>query len=196
MKVMSDRFRAYAEEALHMIERLPEEQQRLVVLHVSDVLAENSVVPGGQAKRVLEFCAYSNHVRYGPAEIKGSRRETARSPPQQSLPAKDSSDGIVYRGPDRAVVSQAAVGQALQTPQILFLAHDRLLAEISAGHHQRAKLGVREQQMMQRRIRQHHAEVRVSGSHKGKIAFDPLSQQHDGPLRAEQQIVFRWRDFA
>ena len=142
-------------------------------------------LPGGQAKRVLEFCAYSNHVRYGPAEIKGSRRETARSPQQQSLPAKNSGDGIVYRGPDRAVVSQAAVGQALQTREIRFLAHDRLLAEISAGHHQRAELRARKQQMMQRCIWQHHAEVRISGSHKGKIAFDPLSEQHDGPLRAE-----------
>lgn len=47
MEIMSRRPRMHAEEALHVIERLAGEEQRLVVLQVPDVAAENGVVAGG-----------------------------------------------------------------------------------------------------------------------------------------------------
>ena len=47
---------------------------------------------------------------------------------------------------------------------------------------------------MERCVGQHHAEVRIPGSDKSKIAFGPLSEQHDRPLRAEQQLALLWRD--
>src|SRR5271165_4059315 len=79
MEVMSHGLRMHAEEALHVVERLAEEDQRLIVLQVSDVLAENGVMAGGQAEGVLEFAACGDHFQYGPAEINGRRREPARS---------------------------------------------------------------------------------------------------------------------
>ena len=112
MEVMRHGLRMHAEEALHVIERLAEEDQRLVVLQVSDVLAENGVMAGGEAEGVLEFAARGNHVRYGPAEVDGRRREPARSPQHHGPAAENARDGIVYRRPDRPVMGQESVGQA------------------------------------------------------------------------------------
>ena len=113
---MSHGLRMHAEEALHVIERLAEEDQRFVVLQVSDVLAEHGIMPGGQAEGILEFAACGDHFRYGPAEINGRRREPARSPQHHRPAAQDAGDRIVYRGLDRPVVGQESVRQAIQPP--------------------------------------------------------------------------------
>jgi hypothetical protein len=84
-------------------------------------------------------------------------------------------------------VSKKSVGQVPQSRQFLFPAHDRLFAEIAAGHDQRPKFAAREQQMMQRRIGQHYAEVREAGRDSGRNhRLRTPAQQYDGPARAGQ----------
>src|ERR1017187_5560929 len=116
MEVMGHGPWMHPEEAFHVIERLAEEDQRLVVLQVSDVLAEEGVMPGGQAEGVLEFTARRNHVQSSPAEVNGRWREPPRSPQHQGPAGTDTSDGIVHRRPDRPVMGQESVSKAFQPP--------------------------------------------------------------------------------
>ncbi len=62
MHVMRDDFRSDAEGALQLIHHLLEEAQGLVVLHVADVLAEESVPVAGEAEGVLELRPYRQHL--------------------------------------------------------------------------------------------------------------------------------------
>ena len=72
---------------------------------------------------------------------------------------------------------------------------DRLVARVPARHNQRpAELG--EQQMMERRIREHYAKARVVGCqglhHQARFGAGTgsLFQQDDGPLPREKERLF------
>ena len=68
---------------------------------------------------------------------------------------------------DRAVMNEKAIGDGTQAGVGFFVADaDRLLAEVAAGHHQGRAEGV-EQQLVQRRVGEHDAEVAVARRHRG-----------------------------
>ena len=127
---------------------------------------------------------------------------------------------IVAARQNRPVVSDETVGDAAQTPYRLFIADDqRFAAGVGAGHDQQQRLRLLQprrahrpfgrfvkQQIVQRRVGQHHAEVRQAGGDVGEGFYvrshpRPLSrrargaQQHDGSLRRFQQLPFVFAGF-
>jgi len=182
----------HAKEALHVIERLAEEAQRLVVLHVSDVLAENGVMPGGEAEGVLEFAACGNYVdTVLPRSMVPARTRAIAATPSSGRRRRG--DGIVYCGPDRPVVGQESVRQTLQPPKSC----SRLTIGSSLKFHSSSpgRGTLRPQTARDGAVcRAASRRGSDSGSDKSKIAFGPLSEQHDRPLRAEQQLALLWRD--
>ena len=93
---------------------------------------------------------------------------------------------------DQEQVSDAA--QALQGFRVI--GADRFIAEVAAGrHHRKAELA--QQQVVQRRVRQHDAQVGVAGRHLAATgASAPPAQQHDRGLGRSQQAFSRRRHFA
>ena len=67
---------------------------------------------------------------------------------------------------NRGVVRQEKIGDVAQ-PRICIaiVKGDGLVRLVPAGHNQRHAIHILEQQMMQRRIRQHHAQLPVAGGH-------------------------------
>src|ERR671917_2972675 len=68
MEVVSYQLGAHVEEPAIMLDSFPERAQRLVVLHVPDVVAHEGVAVSGQAERVLEFSTAGQRV---PGEVCG-----------------------------------------------------------------------------------------------------------------------------
>ncbi len=62
MQIVSDGAWRDSEKLFQIGERLLEEQQRLVILQVADVLAEDAVASLGEAERVLEFGAAGENL--------------------------------------------------------------------------------------------------------------------------------------
>jgi len=92
-------------------------------------------------------------------------------------------------------VQEKGVRQPCQPlPRLGVAGGDGLLGDVARGHHQRqrerrAGAGRLQKQIVQRRVRQHHAERVVARSDEGRDrAARPLVQQDDGPLpRGEQR---------
>src|SRR5215212_1530317 len=68
MEVVGDQLRAHVEEPAVMLDSFLERPQRLVVLHVPDVVAHEGVAVSGQAERVLELSTAGQRV---PGEVCG-----------------------------------------------------------------------------------------------------------------------------
>ncbi len=82
-------------------------------------------------------------------------------------------------------------------PGIGIVVTDRLVAEVAAGHHERGqRLRSRaghgaEQQVVQWRVREQHADERIARRHERRqAAVVPVSHEHDRPLRAGEQLGF------
>ena len=64
---------------------------------------------------------------------------------------------------------------------------DRLVGHVAAGHHQRLA-DVREQEVVQRAVREHHPELgRARGDRGGDARVAPPRREHDRPVAAAQQ---------
>ena len=81
----------------------------------------------------------------------------------------DADDGVVTRHVDRPVVRQPGVGDAPQPlTGIVIVVTDRLVAQVPTRHHEHVgnwRIATRhlpEQQMVERRVRQHHTDERVA----------------------------------
>ena len=100
----------------------------------------------------------------GRARLAG--RVAARAPQHQRRRAQPgrhrAEQGVVGAGVDRPVVDHERVGDGAEaSSRIGVQVGDRLLGDVARGHHQR-RADVGEQQVMQRRVREHHPEVRAS----------------------------------
>ena len=84
--------------------------------------------------------------------------------------------------------SRNSVGDAAEPlAGVVVLVGDRLVGEVAAGHHQRLA-DVGEQQVVQRRVRQHHAELAAPRRDRGGDArAGPPRREHDRPLAPAQQ---------
>ena len=94
-------------------------------------------------------------------------------------------------------MNQEQVGDLRQPlERVLVAVGDRLVGHVPAGHHQRrtglgdASGEVRAQQVMKRRIRQHHPELgRTGGDRVGDRRAGQARREHDRALGAEQQLA-------
>ncbi len=94
-------------------------------------------------------------------------------------------------------MQEKIIRQRRQALQRLVVADgNRLFAEIAAGHHQRLEVIV-QKQLMQRRVRQHEAEVLLVRRHRSsQFVVVATAQQNDGPGWLLQQRLFFRRDEA
>ena len=121
------------------------------------------------------------------------RRVAAGAPQQARLAGHDPHDGIIHPPGDIAVVHQEAIGNAAErAPRLVVVDALRLVREVAAGQHDRP-VDPAEQQMMQRRVRQHDPERADTGrdSASGDTPVGaPRRQQHDRRGGAFQQRHF------
>ncbi len=123
----------------------------------------------------------------------------AAGPAQQLRPAvEEPRDAVVDMAGDRPVVQQEEIGDAAlaaeASQRFVVVDRDRLAGEVAARRHQ-GKIHRREQQVMQRARRQHHAETRIARRdlwcEENPRKFAP-PQQHDRRLRrGEEGGLFR-----
>src|SRR5215211_418506 len=111
MEVEGDQLRAHVEESAIMLDSFPERPQRLVVLHVPDVVAHEGVAISGQAERVLELSTAGQRV---PGEVCGQSercRSVASGAPDRVRSSSGCTDyGVVAAHVYLAVVEEEVVG--------------------------------------------------------------------------------------
>ena len=177
--------------------------QRLQVLEVADVLAEEGVGVAREAEGVLELGAGRQRLRERPRQ--GHReRGVAPGPADQPRPAAAHlRDGVVVAHGDLPVVHQIGVGDRRQPVDLLPAFDDRLLRQVAAGHDQRPAGGLQEQHV-ERRVREHRAEVALAESdllvHRVAVSRARLGagltggadsaplKQHDRVFRRREQL--------
>jgi len=158
--VVGDDLRRDAEQAFHVGDAVLVGAQRVVVGQVADVLADEGVRVAGQAKGVLQLRT-SRQQRRG---LEGQRhrvgRVAARATQGQHAALAGADDGIIAADVNGPVVQQEGVGQRAEPGQrVVVVGGDWLLAEVAAGHDQGGREAGRllQQQVVQRRVGQHHA---------------------------------------
>ena len=121
-------------------------------------------------------------------ERQHARDRAARAPQRQRPPARDPQHGVVRARVDRPVVEEERVGDRCQPRDgVLVLVRDRLVGDVPARHHQRLA-DVGQQQVVQRAVREHHAQLRRPRSDRGGDArARPPRREHDRPVAALQQ---------
>ena len=136
-------------------------------IEVADVLTDNDLTAGGDGERVFLMCADRQQRRQRLLNRHGIG-SIAASATQDHLASQDNAhDGIIDLPGDGAIVNEENVGDTGQARQSLALVEaDRLVAAVAAGGHD-GKTDLGHQQMVQRRVRQHDAEIGIAGSHCG-----------------------------
>ena len=139
-----------------------ERAQRLVVLQVAHVMPDPGAAALGERERVLELGAAREQAAARSRPAAGSsrarNRASAAAPAGGPRPTRD--DGVVGARLDRPVVEQEQVRDVRQPlAGVLVAVRDRLVGDVAAGQHER-RAGVGQQQVMERRVGQHHAELR------------------------------------
>ena len=153
MQVVGDQLRLHVEEPGVVFDPLPERAQSLVVLHVSDVVAHESVPFFSQTEGVLELSAAGQRVP-GEATAQPERcGSVSAGTPNRIRPSSGGPHhGIVTAHMDFAVVNQEVVGDLAQLLERFFiLVSNGLVGVVPAGHHER-DTRVAQQQVMERRV--------------------------------------------
>src|SRR5271157_5031161 len=191
MQIVSNGQRRNLQNALQVFDGLFEEAVAFCVPEVPDMLREKGVPALGQADSVLQLAADGQYRWHFLAQKNWHRNESARAPQLPRTPAGDAGNGIVTAQQNVAVVDKKTVSQPVQSAHRFVVGDaNRLFAEVGTGHNKRHKATVREQQMVQRRVRQKHSQIAIE--RRNIIAnrrFLAPSQQDDRPLRAEQQLL-------
>ena len=162
----------------------------------AEVLAEVQPIAGGERQRALEVRAESEPrppallVFFGPRELRRQRqrgRYEAAAAAQKLRPAAhDLHDRVVERSRDAPVVIQEQVGDGAEPlPRGLGPGAQRLVAEVAAGGDQRPP-DREQEQVVQRRVGQHHAEARERRRHARR---EPRAAGHEHDRRGRRAEV-------
>ncbi len=178
MRIANDALRGGAEEAQHVVQRSLESLLSFECTHVADVLAEVSEVAFGQAESGFQVCAYGKHSARLVRQFYWQRRIAAR-PAQRHLAAfEGTDDGIVADNFDVAIVGKEGIGDVRQTRAcFVVVPDDGCTGGVGGCHYQRL---VPSEQMVQRGVRQHHADVAVAGRNLSRDrSTKQFAEQHD-----------------
>src|SRR5215813_1146282 len=199
MEVMSDHARREREEALKMIDGLHPATVGAFIAEIAKMLAEEDVPATNKTKHALEFPAAGQN-RLDRLMGKGDRQwhVAPRAAQKERDPVDASGYRIVTADLNRAIVSQKKIRNAAQSVHgVAILEGDWLVAAIPARHDQR-EVDASEQQMLERRVGQHQAEMTQSGSHLvGHALTYPEGvprQEHDGTCGRLEQSSLGVRD--
>ena len=176
------------------------------VVQVADVRAEDHLGAERQGHGVLQVPAHRQDRGDLKAQVDRQRGKAAGAAQHLQAVGADPGDRIIDRADNRPVVRQEHVGDGTQALQRVGRA-DRhgLLGEIAARADDRPAGGFQEQ-MVQRRVGQHHAQVRVARRHvlgngdRGRAGGGsmrrPSPQQQDRRLVRSQRLGLLLRDLA
>ena len=153
--VRDDRGR-HREQPLEVVDPGAVRRERLPVLEVADVVADPRAAALGEAERALELGA-ARQDRRGRHD---RQREAVRhAPARAAQDERAAHDRVVGARLDRPVVDEEGVGDPAEPlARVVVGERDRLVGDVAARQHER-HAHVAEQQMVQRRVRQHHAEL-------------------------------------
>ena len=170
--------------------------ESLDVLQIALMLRKDGLAVLDETKGRLELSAHCE--KFGRRlearrQRNGRRREAARAPQEPHPAGHHARDRVVDAIGDFAVMQQR-IGCDFAEPCARRAIVDdlRLLGDVAAGHHDRA-LHARQDQLVQRRRRQHEAERRKT---RGDLIRQPLGfvsrEQHDRRRRADERpLLFR-----
>ncbi len=120
-------------------------------------------------------------------------RDVAAGAAQHGLLTAEGADHRVVRADvDGPVVGEERVGDPLESgARVVVEVGDRLVGDVAAGEHDRGAHCL-EEQVVQRAVGQHHAELPVAGRRRGGHGgVGPAGEQHDGPASAGEQVPRR-----
>ena len=160
MEIVRDHFGAHAVERGQVVDRLEERPIRREVLEVSDVMTRDDDVATRDGHGRLQLCTDRQHrALRGERERHGLGCVPARPAEQLQPAASRAFDGVVAADVYLAVVCEEAVDHRPQ-PRcgVAVVVRDRLVAAVAARHHERTA-DTCQQQVVQRRVGQEHAEV-------------------------------------
>ncbi len=157
-----------------------------------------------QRERALQLSAASQQrARRGTRQANRGRHVTARAAQhRRATPPAEldyACDRVVGAHVDRAIVHEKRVGDRAEAlERVLVLVRDRLLRSVPARHHQRrhaARGDVCHQQVVQRRVGEHHAELaRMRCDLRRNLGRLATLGQNDRPRAALQQHPLRLVD--
>src|ERR1700678_1781730 len=169
MQIIRSHARFYAKHVLHVFECLFKKAHRLVVLQVANMLAENRIPILRQAESVLQLTAERENLFHRYLQIDRLWHKPARAPENPLPTLKSANDRIINSRRNVPVMQQKPICNTIEPRQRLRIRnHDRLLAKIAARHHQGSEPAltlrrITKEEIVQRRIRQHHANGRIAG---------------------------------
>ena len=198
-----------------MLDRVDERRTRRRIVELADVRRNERFVAAGRADGVLEISAEGDHRGPRSRQLDDARRVAARAAHELeaarcAIRAR-AQHAVVAARDDCAVVDEQRVGDAGEPPERFAVVDDqRFAARVGARHHQHELLRrlepcrtrgptrrLVEEQVLQRRVRQHRSEPREPGGNTGecRVGESALAQQHDRALyRVEQRMLAGVRD--
>ena len=161
------------------------------MVQVADVLAHEGLAVHDQRDRVLQVGAERQHRPgdrqrgHGPRRVAPAAAQDHR--PQRSAPH----DRVLHPPGDRPLADEERIGQTVETPpRVPVLVRDRLARPVGAGHDQHFGRSGGEEQMVQRRVGEHHAKfARI----RGDVRQDEPAARQDDRRRAAREQRFRFR---
>ncbi len=187
VQVVGDGLRLHVEHRAQVVDHLDQRAAGGRVVEVADVRRQEGLVAARDADRVLQPGAGGEHRRARARQLDRPGRVAARAADElRGAGGAQPQHAVVAARDDVAVVHQKRVGDALQPGQGFVVAdHQRLAARVGAGHHEQQVLrvvavqpgrargpagGLVEQQELDRRAGQHHAQHVQARRDAGKPA--------------------------
>ncbi len=162
------------------------------------MLADENVVSHRQRHRVLQMPADGESRSQRPAHPHRKRGVAPGAPQHQFTAKNDADDGIVNVPENRTIVHQEPIRNRAQPPDgVVLVGADRFVGDVAAcGYDGESQF--RSQEVVQRRVRQHRAEVRIARRHCGRDESGPRlpAQQHDRGFGRKQQPLLQLADLA
>ena len=187
MQVVGDDGRLDVCQPLERLDGPLERLQHVEVPQVADVRAEHHCTVCSDADGVLQVRAAGENRHRKLERCRNCHRDVAaRTANEHLAPTQPPRDRIITTVFDGAIMKEKEIGDRAEASQrFLVAAGNRFVAAIATGHHQQCGAAceffdIRQQQMMQRRVRQHHAEVlQTVGNGAGDTNLIPTEQQNN-----------------
>ena len=157
--------------------------QRLVVAQVADVVRDPRAAVAGERERVLQLGADGQQRRRGAR--RGSVAGTYPRERRTSRPPRSTQSSVrVWIG--RSCSRKRSAMPASRSSASSSVERDRLVGHVAAGHHER-HADVGEQQVVQRRVGEHHAELaRARRDRRRDARAGRRGAMHDRALARER----------
>ena len=179
-----------------MFDAFAKRLQRLPVLEVADVVRGPSPIALGNAEGALEFGAAPERRGAVDRHAHALRDIAAGTAHRDRRPIRNGADhGVVGADVDRAIVDQKRVRDAGEPlARVVIAIGDRLIREVGRSHNE-GPSEVAEQDVLKRRVREHHAEVAGMG---GNCVSDwhvfTTAGDDDGAFSSEEELFLGGRE--